>query len=182
MLKIDLHIHSINSGHGFGTFYEIAAEAYRKKMSMIAITDHGPAMAGTTSTISLWMGSRAPKSLYGVRILWGCEANIIDVDGGLDVSPELQEKTDLLLVGLHAFCNYPDQGFEGNTIAFNDGCGVGVTQPGTERNQIRGNSIHSNGGKGIENLACEAVAFATISIRRNERVCHKGDHIRIVRL
>jgi hypothetical protein len=40
---------------------------------------------------------------------------------------------------------------EGNTIAFNDGCGVYVHEPNTERNQIRGNSIHSNGGKGIEN-------------------------------
>jgi hypothetical protein len=40
---------------------------------------------------------------------------------------------------------------EGNLIAFNDGRGVGVSAPDTTGNTIRGNSIHSNGGKGIEN-------------------------------
>jgi hypothetical protein len=40
---------------------------------------------------------------------------------------------------------------KGNTIAFNDGCGVCVREPNTERNQIRRNSIHSNGGRGIDN-------------------------------
>jgi parallel beta-helix repeat protein len=40
---------------------------------------------------------------------------------------------------------------EGNTIAFNTEDGVQVDGAGTTGNAIRGNSIHSNGGKGIEN-------------------------------
>jgi parallel beta-helix repeat protein len=39
---------------------------------------------------------------------------------------------------------------EGNTIAFNTEAGVEVDGAGTTGNAIRGNSIHSNGGKGIE--------------------------------
>jgi hypothetical protein len=41
---------------------------------------------------------------------------------------------------------------EGNTIAFNSGAGVWVSGTGmpASRNTIRGNSIHSNGGRGIE--------------------------------
>jgi parallel beta-helix repeat protein len=41
---------------------------------------------------------------------------------------------------------------EGNLIAFNDGDGVRVREADTTGNTIRGNSIHSNGGKGIENI------------------------------
>ena len=39
----------------------------------------------------------------------------------------------------------------GNTIAFNGGDGVLVDGSGTTGNQIRGNSIHNNSSKGIEN-------------------------------
>jgi hypothetical protein len=40
---------------------------------------------------------------------------------------------------------------EGNLIAFNTGNGVDIVGPSTTTNTIRGNSIHSNGGKGIDN-------------------------------
>ncbi len=41
---------------------------------------------------------------------------------------------------------------EGNTIAHNTDDGVRVDGPSSTGNTIRGNSIHSNGGKGIENV------------------------------
>jgi hypothetical protein len=41
---------------------------------------------------------------------------------------------------------------EGNVIAFNDTSGVRVDDSDTTGNTIRGNSIHSNGEKGIENI------------------------------
>jgi hypothetical protein len=39
---------------------------------------------------------------------------------------------------------------EGNLIAFNNEIGVRVSDAGTSGNRIRANSIHSNGGKGID--------------------------------
>jgi hypothetical protein len=41
---------------------------------------------------------------------------------------------------------------EGNVIAYNNRWGVFVEDAGTTGNAIRGNSIHSNGSKGIENI------------------------------
>jgi putative hydrolase len=117
MLKIDLHIHSIHSGHAYGSFYEITAEARKKQMSMIALADHGPHMEGTSGSIHFYMRDRAPKSIDGVRILWGCEANIISAEGELDLVEELQERLDLVLVGLHQFSGYKDLGRNGNTAA-----------------------------------------------------------------
>lgn len=117
MLKIDLHIHTIHSGHAYGTFYDVAHEAARKKMEMIAITDHGPEMVGVSGFIHFRMGRRVPKVIDGVRILWGCEANIMDGDGSLDLKPYIQKEVDVLIVGLHTGCPYKDLGKKKNTEA-----------------------------------------------------------------
>ena len=113
MLKIDLHIHSIHSGHAYGTFYDIVDEALKKKMEMIAITDHGPSMAGVTGDLHFVMGARMPKSK--LKILWGCEANIVDGNGELDLTKRHIAALDLILVGFHK-TGYVDQGKEKNTL------------------------------------------------------------------
>jgi len=115
MLHADLHIHSIHSGHAYGTFYDIVREAARKNLQMIALTDHGPAMPGTSGQSHFHMGARAPREIEGVRILWGCEANVVDEQGNLDLPESIQERLDLVLVNFHAGCGYPDQGIDGNT-------------------------------------------------------------------
>ncbi len=114
MLEIDLHIHSIHSGHAYGTFYDIVKEAIKKNMKMIAITDHGPSMDGTSGYIHFNLGARAPKEIEGVRILWGCEANVIDADGNLDLEEKIQKKMDVLLISLHR-----DSAYKGGSKAAN---------------------------------------------------------------
>ena len=42
----DMHTHTISSGHAYSTVNELAAEASRKGLLAIAITDHGPALPG----------------------------------------------------------------------------------------------------------------------------------------
>jgi len=115
MLKIDLHIHTIYSGHAYGTFYDILKEAKSKKMDMIAVTDHGPSLVGSANIIHFKMGYRAPKDYEGMKILWGCEANIISKDGTIDLDEKTIEKLDILLVGLHNETPYKDLGINGNT-------------------------------------------------------------------
>jgi len=116
MLKIDLHIHTIHSGHAYGTFYDVVNEARKKKMNIIAITDHGPSMAGSTSHIHFWMGHKKPE-YKDLNILWGCEANIINSKGDIDLSLGLQKKLDIVLVGFHDNCGYKDLGKKENTNA-----------------------------------------------------------------
>lgn len=117
MMKIDLHIHTINSGHAYGTFYDVVNEAQDKNMNLIAITDHGPSMNGTSGWIHFLMGERAPKLYGNLRVLWGCEANVINGNGDLDISEKIQNSLELISVGLHGSCAYTDLGFEKNTEA-----------------------------------------------------------------
>ena len=117
MLKVDLHIHTINSGHAFGTFYDVIREAGEKKMELIAVTDHGPSMEGTMGKVHFYMGSRAPAQNGNLRVLWGCESNLINEQGDIDLEQDLQEKLDFLIMGIHPFTPYTDQGKKKNTIA-----------------------------------------------------------------
>ena len=116
MLEIDLHIHTLHSGHAYGSFYDVVNEARRKKMKIIAITDHGPGLIGSASSLHFGMGPRAPQ-YKDLKILWGCEANVMDAKGNIDLSPKLQKKLDILLVGFHDACGYKDLGVSGNTKA-----------------------------------------------------------------
>lgn len=117
MLKIDLHIHTVHSGHAYGSIYEILEEAAKRKMSIIAITDHGPDLLGSASIIHFKMGARAPKEYKGVKVLWGCEANLIDGKGNIDLPQKAIKVIDILLVGLHLGTSYKDLGYKKNTEA-----------------------------------------------------------------
>ena len=43
--EVDTHCHTIASGHAYSIIVENAQEAAKKGLKMIAITDHGPALA-----------------------------------------------------------------------------------------------------------------------------------------
>ena len=45
-LLLDMHNHTIASGHAYSTIQEIAAEANKKGLKYVGITDHGPKMPG----------------------------------------------------------------------------------------------------------------------------------------
>jgi|TARA_Y100000310_G_C20689203_1_gene821111 putative hydrolase len=117
MLNIDLHVHTIHSGHAYGSLYEVLNEAKSNNMEMIAITDHGPSMEGSAPEVHFKMASRAPKNFKGMEVLWGCEANIIDGKGKIDLNKKIIKMLDILLVGMHIGCPYEDLGKKGNTKA-----------------------------------------------------------------
>ena len=117
MLKIDLHIHSIHSGHAFGTLYDICAEAARKGMLAVGVSDHGPAVPGTLAPINFHMRKRAPRFMDGVRLLWGCEANVLNHDGELDIDEETRQGLDYVIAGLHDCYGFVDRGAAENTLA-----------------------------------------------------------------
>ncbi|RKD30111.1 phosphatase [Thermohalobacter berrensis] len=113
---IDTHCHTISSGHAYSTVLEIAREANNKGLEMIGITDHGPEMPGGPHIFHIGNLKVIPEKIYGVEILRGVEANIIDYNGKLDVPDEVLEKLDIVLAGLHPPCIDPGS-IEENTNA-----------------------------------------------------------------
>jgi len=77
------------------------------KVEVIAITDHGPSMEGSPSVGYFGNMSRIPRKMNGLNILMGCEANVIDFSGNIDLGKEIAEGLDIVLVGLHKLTPYP---------------------------------------------------------------------------
>lgn len=113
----DLHTHTVASGHAYSTVNEMAAEARRKGLKALAITDHGPALPGGPHLYHFGAMRFIPPWIGGVRILRGVEANILGTDGTLDMPEPYLERLDFVLAGLHEGTGFEDRGIDGNTEA-----------------------------------------------------------------
>ncbi|WP_407308845.1 phosphatase [Desulfosporosinus sp. SB140] len=116
-MLVDLHTHTISSGHAYSTISENALAASRKGLKLLGMTDHGPSMLGAPSLYHFGNLSILPQELYGVAILPGVEANIISHEGELDIPANYLVRMKLVLAGLHEFC-YPGGTVEQNTQAY----------------------------------------------------------------
>lgn len=100
-LVADLHVHSIGSGHAYSTITEILQAAAGKGLELVGITDHGPAMPDGPHPFYFSNQRVWPGEMFGVTLLKGVEANIIDDAGNLDLSEFYLRKMDIVLAGLH---------------------------------------------------------------------------------
>lgn len=116
MLKIDLHIHTIASGHAYNTILEYANKAKELKMKIIGISDHGPNLLGSaTNEIYFRAIDRLPRKISGVTVLRGIEANILQ-DGSIDISEGAAKHLDYVMAAFHKdVVGIKDQGIKGNT-------------------------------------------------------------------
>ena len=112
----DLHVHSIASGHAYSTVDEIIRAAADAGLEMVALTDHGPAMPGGPHEYYFGNLRILPHRLYGVEILQGVEANIMDEKGSLDLRDVYLNRLDIILAGFHSVCIKPGSR-EHNTAA-----------------------------------------------------------------
>lgn len=103
-LVCDCHVHTLSSGHAYSTIAECAREAFRKGIQLIAITDHAPAMPGGTHLLHFQNLKVLPRTLHGVQLLRGVEANILGGVGTLDMQDDVLESMDLVIASLHQLC------------------------------------------------------------------------------
>lgn len=101
-LQTDLHTHTVASGHGTtDRITDLAREAALRRMSVLGISDHGPATAGSASLSYFRSLFLCERSRFGVSLRFGVEANILDADGTLDVPDEILETLDYCIVSMH---------------------------------------------------------------------------------
>jgi putative hydrolase len=104
---LDTHTHTVASGHAYSTLLENLKYASEKGIKILAATDHGPKMPGGPHIFYFSNLRVLPRELYGVTLLKGCEANIIDFEGNLDIPDRIQEKLDIIIASLHDVCMEP---------------------------------------------------------------------------
>jgi putative hydrolase len=103
----ELHSHTIASGHAFGSLEEMTRMAARLGLAILAVTEHGPAMTGAPTPGFFEMTVRLPPVIHGVRVMVGCEANILDRYGRVDLDDRFSGLQPFMLAGLHGRTPYP---------------------------------------------------------------------------
>lgn len=88
---LDVHTHTVASGHAFSTLQEMAVAASEKGLKLLGITEHAPGIPGTCSPIYFRNLHVVPRRIYGVELLLGAELNIIDYKGTIDMGEVLPD-------------------------------------------------------------------------------------------
>ncbi len=101
---LDLHTHTIMSGHAFSTLQEMVCAARDKGLEYLGISDHGPAVPGACDPIYFRNLYVVPREIDGVKLLMGAELNILDYSGTLDLDSEYYCRLDYVIAGLHRVC------------------------------------------------------------------------------
>lgn len=112
-LVADIHMHTIVSGHAYGTIREMAAAARERELKLIGITEHAPGIPGTVDPFYYKNLAVIPREIGGIELIHGCEINVLS-GGKLSLEQEYLKYLDYAIVGIHMQC-YKDEGREKNT-------------------------------------------------------------------
>lgn len=100
--EADIHTHTIASGHGSGaTITDMAKAAKARGLKMLGISDHGPATLGGGRVSYFRNLKYAPKERLGIRMLYGAEANIVNLKGNLDIKDGILADLDFVIASMH---------------------------------------------------------------------------------
>ncbi len=104
---MDLHTHTMASGHGYSTLKENIEAAKERGLKALGLSEHGPAMPGGPHIFFFSNYRCIPRQYGDLRLLCGIEANIMDYDGTLDVEDWILAGMDYVIASMHVPCCKP---------------------------------------------------------------------------
>lgn len=113
---LDIHTHTVASGHAYNTLYEMANAAAAAGLTLFGSSDHAPAMPGSTHEMYFCNFGSLPKELFGVKLMMGAELNIMDYTGTIDLKKWLLKRLHYGIASIHDVCYKPGTAEE-NTAA-----------------------------------------------------------------
>ncbi len=109
-ILVDVHTHTVASGHAYSTITENMQAASRKGLRVMAMTDHTAGIPGAPQRYYFDNLKVIPNEMFGVKLLKGAETNIISYEGKIDLPEEVLEKLDIVLASFHPPCiDFADQ-------------------------------------------------------------------------
>ncbi len=106
-IELDVHTHTIASGHAFSTLQEMARAAAEKGLKLLGITEHTAGIPGSCAPIYFRNLYVVPRQMYGIELMLGAEINILDCNGNLDMDEYYLNLLDLRIAGIHSLCYTP---------------------------------------------------------------------------
>lgn len=102
--RLDVHTHTVMSGHAYSTLQEMAKEASYRRLDILGITEHAPELPGACDPIYFRNLHVVPREMYGVRLLLGVELNILNYHGDISLNEDYYSRLDLRIAGIHSLC------------------------------------------------------------------------------
>lgn len=101
-ILIDLHTHSISSGHGSAdTITDMIKTAADTGIKIFGISEHGPATAGSVKPTYFRNLKLASRNRFGIQVLYGAEVNIITPAGDIDLPDDILSTLDYAIISIH---------------------------------------------------------------------------------
>lgn len=113
---MDLHTHTIASGHAYSTLQENIRAAQERGLRYLGLSEHGPAMAGGPNRLYFLNYKIIPRQYGDLKLYCGVEANITDYEGHLDLDAFALERMDYCIASMHTLIVTPGSVRE-NTMA-----------------------------------------------------------------
>lgn len=99
---LDIHTHSLSSGHATGdTISDMARAAAARSLQILGISDHGPATPCSGHSSYFRNLLLAERRRFGVAMLYGAELNLLNERGDVDLEDSLIRSLDYTLVSMH---------------------------------------------------------------------------------
>lgn len=114
---MDLHTHTISSGHAYSTLSEMAKSAAQKGVKLLGSSDHAPMLPGGCHELFFANYKVIPREFYGIKLLMGSELNIMDYKGTVDLPIHYLKRLDYAIASIHTPCLTPGTVSE-NTAAY----------------------------------------------------------------
>ena len=103
-IELDMHTHTLASGHAYSTIQEMARAGAEKGLKLLGITEHTSGIPGTCDPIFFRNLHVVPREMYGVDLMLGAEINILDAKGNMDADEALMKRLDIRIAGIHLLC------------------------------------------------------------------------------
>lgn len=97
----DMHTHTLASTHAYSTIIENCRSAAQRGVKIIAMTDHYGKMPDSPHIWHFENMCVLPRSICGVTVLKGVEANIMNNNGELDMPPRTLGCLEWVVASMH---------------------------------------------------------------------------------
>ena len=147
-ISLDIHTHTVASGHAYSTLQEMVAAAREKHLDILGITEHAPGIPGTCDPIYFRNLHVVPRRMGDLRLMLGAELNILDTKGTLDLDEYYYRQLDIRIAGIHLLC------WQGGSIEENtEGMLAAIRNPWVQ--------VISHPGDGTADLLFEPIVLAS---------------------
>lgn len=97
----DLHTHTIVSGHAYTTLMENIDYCAKHGIKILGTSEHALSMPGAPHYWYFGNLKTLPRVINDVIIFRGCEGNILDIDGNIDLPEDGMKYLDYIIASFH---------------------------------------------------------------------------------